>query len=180
VILARRLDALEKVADACRAAHAAGSFADAQVAALALDVSDKDQVAGLLARLPARLQSADVLVNNAGLGATPGNIGGVALAEVEAVFGVNVVGVVALTQLFLGGMQCTRLRVRWRLTTRAGFKERGHGHIINLGSVVSREAAPGDPIYSASKWALRALSDAMRKELVGTPIRVTEIQPGKT
>jgi 3-hydroxy acid dehydrogenase / malonic semialdehyde reductase len=58
------------------------------------------------------------------------------------------------------------------------FKARQRGHIISLGSVAGREPYVGGSIYCATKHALRAFTEAMMKELVNTPIRVTEIQPG--
>lgn len=58
------------------------------------------------------------------------------------------------------------------------FKARGAGHVINLGSVAGREPYPGGSIYCATKHAVRAFTGALMRELVDTPIRVTEIQPG--
>lgn len=59
-----------------------------------------------------------------------------------------------------------------------GFKARGTGHVINLGSVAGREPYAGGSIYCATKHAVRAFTGALMRELVDTPIRVTEIQPG--
>jgi NADP-dependent 3-hydroxy acid dehydrogenase YdfG len=61
----------------------------------------------------------------------------------------------------------------------AVFKEHQNGHIINIGSLIGREAMANEAIYSANKYALRGFSDALRKELVSTPIRLTELQPGQ-
>jgi 3-hydroxy acid dehydrogenase/malonic semialdehyde reductase len=61
----------------------------------------------------------------------------------------------------------------------AVFKERQSGHIINIGSIVGRDAHPTEAVYSATKFALHGFSDALRKELVSMPIRVTELQPGQ-
>ena len=58
------------------------------------------------------------------------------------------------------------------------FKERKTGHIINLGSIAGREPYAGGSIYCATKHAVNAFSGALMRELVDTPIRVTEIQPG--
>lgn len=62
------------------------------------------------------------------------------------------------------------------------FKNRsegGRGDIINIGSIAGREAYPGGSIYCASKAAVRAFTDALRKELIATRIRVIEIDPGQ-
>ena len=55
----------------------------------------------------------------------------------------------------------------------------GRGDIINLGSIAGREAYPGGSIYCATKAAVRSFTDALRKELVATRIRVIEIDPGQ-
>lgn len=60
----------------------------------------------------------------------------------------------------------------------ADFKAKQSGHIINLGSIAGVEPYAGGSIYTATKHAVRAFTGSMRRELVNTPIRVTEIQPG--
>ena len=60
------------------------------------------------------------------------------------------------------------------------FKKKQAGHVINLGSIAGREAYAGGSIYTATKHAVNAFTGSMMRELVNTPIRVTEIQPGKT
>ena len=56
--------------------------------------------------------------------------------------------------------------------------ERGRGHVINIGSIAGREIYPGGNVYCATKFAVKALSNAMRLDLNGTPIRVSEVAPG--
>jgi 3-hydroxy acid dehydrogenase/malonic semialdehyde reductase len=101
VLLARRTDVLETVADACRAAHVSAKFTDAQVVALAFDVGNKAQTAGLLARLPTGLPAPDILVNNAGIVLASGLVGSLADHDVEKTFAVNIVGLIGLTQHFV-------------------------------------------------------------------------------
>jgi NADP-dependent 3-hydroxy acid dehydrogenase YdfG len=60
------------------------------------------------------------------------------------------------------------------------FRAKKAGHIINLGSIAGREPYAGGSIYTATKHAVNAFTASMRSELVDTPIRVTEIQPGST
>jgi len=67
---------------------------------------------------------------------------------------------------------------RHSLKSALDFKARGAGHVINLGSVAGREPYAGGSIYCATKHAVRAFTGALMRELVDTPIRVTEIQPG--
>lgn len=57
--------------------------------------------------------------------------------------------------------------------------EGGRGDIINIGSIAGREGYPGGSIYCATKAAVRTFTDALRKELIGTRIRVMEIDPGQ-
>ena len=59
-----------------------------------------------------------------------------------------------------------------------GMIERGRGHVINIGSIAGYEVYPGGGVYCASKFAVRALAKALRFDLNGTPIRVSEIAPG--
>ena len=59
------------------------------------------------------------------------------------------------------------------------FKKRNTGHVINIGSVAGREPYAGGGIYCATKHAVRSFTGSLLRELVDTPIRVTEIQPGK-
>jgi hypothetical protein len=54
----------------------------------------------------------------------------------------------------------------------------GVGHVVNIGSVAGRWVYPGGAVYCASKFAVRALSEGLRMDLIGTPVRVTNIEPG--
>jgi 3-hydroxy acid dehydrogenase/malonic semialdehyde reductase len=59
------------------------------------------------------------------------------------------------------------------------FKAKEAGHVINLGSIAGREAYAGGSIYTATKHAVNAFTGSLMRELVDTPIRVTELQPGQ-
>ena len=59
------------------------------------------------------------------------------------------------------------------------FKDKKAGHVINIGSIAGREPYAGGSIYTATKHAVNAFTGSLMRELVDTPIRVTEIQPGK-
>lgn len=79
---------------------------------------------------------------------------------VDTMIQTNVVGLIHLTQLLV-----------------QDFKKRKHaGHIIQLGSVAGREPYPAGSIYCATKHAVRAFTTALHRELVDTPIRVSEVQ----
>ncbi|KAH8117408.1 NAD-binding protein [Phellopilus nigrolimitatus] len=156
ILLARRAEALQKVLEEVKAVQGSG-----KVASLQLDVSDKAQVASLWEKVPKDLRNVDVLVNNAGFVLGVDKVGSIKAEDMEAMFSTNVFGLIAMTQLLI-----------------KDFKERKTGHVINIGSVAGREPYAGGSIYCATKHAVRAFSGALMREVVDTPIRVTEIQPG--
>ncbi len=128
---------------------------DAQV--LPLDVADAESIREFAARVP----HVNVLVNNAG-----GALGTEPVAEAiddkwRTMFETNVLGLMRVTREFL-----TKLE--------AG----GAGHIVNVGSVAGFEVYPGGAGYTAAKHAARAVTETLRLELLGLPIRVSEIAPG--
>ncbi|KAF8628327.1 hypothetical protein AX15_003872 [Amanita polypyramis BW_CC] len=162
ILVARRVDALQEVANACVDAHKqSGVRAGGKFATIQLDVSDKEQVASLWDKVPKDLRDVDILVNNAGYVLGVERVGDIADADIEGMFSTNVLGLVSMTQLLV-----------------KDFKKKQAGHVINLGSIASREAYAGGSIYTATKHAVRAFTGSLLRELVNTPIRVTEIQPG--
>jgi NADP-dependent 3-hydroxy acid dehydrogenase YdfG len=125
--------------------------------AVRLDVTDPDSVARLADAVP----DAAVLVNNAGgaLGLEP-----VADADEEKwrlMYETNVVGVMRVTKAFLPALERS-----------------GDGHVVVVGSVAGVEVYPGGGGYTAAKHAASAITRTLRLELLGKPIRVTEIAPG--
>jgi 3-hydroxy acid dehydrogenase/malonic semialdehyde reductase len=146
----------------CAAANMAGQTgAGGNCAALTLDMRQRAQLDGLLESLPAWARNVDILVNNAGLVLGTDKVGDIAPDEIDVMLETNVRGLIHLTQIFV-----------------RHFKQRNAGHIINLGSIAGREAYPGGSIYCTTKFAVKAFTSSLLKELVDTPIRVTEIQPG--
>ncbi|KAH9063455.1 NAD(P)-binding protein [Lactarius vividus] len=162
ILLARRADPLEKVAEAARAAHkASGVQQGGAVVTIQLDVSDRAQVAALWSKVPSNLRNIDILVNNAGSAHGLDQVGDVLDSDIDAMFATNVFGLISVTQLLI-----------------KDFKARNTGHVINVGSIAGRESYAGGSAYCASKAAVRAFSGSLLREVVNTPIRVTEIQPG--
>lgn len=102
----------------------------------------------------------DVLVNNAGFSA-PGPLELVGDRELREQFDVNVFGLMAVTRAFVAGM-----------------RERGSGRIINVSSVMGRMTLPLHGAYNASKFAVEALSDALRMELAAFGVDVVIVEPG--
>ncbi|PWN96488.1 putative NADP(+)-dependent dehydrogenase [Tilletiopsis washingtonensis] len=163
VVSARRQDALDAVVEQCTAANKeGGSGAGGKYASLVLDMQDRKAIeTNLLPRLPDWAKNVDVLLANAGLVLGTDKVGDISGDEIDTMIQTNVVGLIATVQLFV-----------------REFKARSAGHIITLGSIAGREAYPGGAIYCASKFAVNAFTSALLKELVSTPIRVSEIQPG--
>lgn len=162
IITARREAKLQEVKSLAEKANQEGNTGKGgKVIALPLDMQDKKAIEGFLDQVPKEFQKIDILVNNAGLVYGRDSVGDLNFDEVEVMINTNVLGLFRLTNLLVKGM-----------------KERGRGHIINLGSVAGREAYAGGSIYCATKHAVNAFSGALMRELVSTPLRVSEIQPG--
>jgi NADP-dependent 3-hydroxy acid dehydrogenase YdfG len=150
VIGARRV---ERLADVAAAIDRAGG----RSRALPLDVTDQRSVDAFCEAL----DGCRVLVNNAGgaLGLEP-----VAEADVDQwreMYDSNVLGLLRMTQGLLPTL-----------------RDSGDGHIVNVGSIAGFEAYPGGAGYNAAKFAVRAITRVLRMELLGQPVRVTEIDPG--
>lgn len=85
--------------------------------------------------------------------------------DIDTMFSTNVTGLINMTQAIMPIMK------------KRG--ETGSGDIVNVGSIAGREAYPGGSIYCATKAAVRSFTDALRKELITSRIRVIEIDPGQ-
>jgi NADP-dependent 3-hydroxy acid dehydrogenase YdfG len=129
--------------------------------ALALDVTDPGSVDAFRAAVAERYGHADLLVNNAGLAAGLDPIAAADDRHWQAMLDTNVLGLLRVTRAFLPLL---------RAAPRA--------HIVNLGSIAGFEVYPGGAGYTASKHAVRAVTGTLRLELLGEPIRVTEVAPG--
>ncbi|HEX7740649.1 MAG TPA: SDR family NAD(P)-dependent oxidoreductase [Marmoricola sp.] len=126
--------------------------------AVECDITSDDSVAAL-ASVAGR--SVDVLVNNAGgaLGSDP--VDAAPLADWQQMYETNVLGLVRVTKAILPALRAT-----------------GHGLIVNVGSTAGRRAYEGGGGYTAAKHGARVITETLRLELNGEPIRVTEIAPG--
>jgi 3-hydroxy acid dehydrogenase/malonic semialdehyde reductase len=132
-----------------------------KVLPLVLDVRDRAAVLKAVEELPAEWAAVDVLVNNAGLalGLDPAQTAD--LDDWDTMVDTNVKGLMYLTRALLPGM--------------IGRKR---GHVINLGSTAGEWPYPGGNVYGATKAFVRQFSLNLRADLYGTPVRVTDIQPG--
>lgn len=128
---------------------------------LAVDVCDNERVDQLASSLPANFSQVSVLVNNAGLalGLEPAHKS--FLSDWDRMIDTNIKGLVHMTRAFLPGMV-----------------ERQRGHVINVGSVAANYPYPGGNVYGASKAFVHQFSLNLRADLIGTPVRVTCVEPG--
>jgi len=149
VVGARRMDRLAALA------------AETGARALSLDVRDLASIARFVASIGAEYGHIDVLVNNAGLSAGLDPVAEGQDDDWVQMMETNVLGVLRVTRA------CLPL-----------LRKAERAHIVNLGSVAGFEVYPGGVGYTASKHAVRAISKTLRLELLGEPIRVTEIAPG--
>lgn len=126
-----------------------------------LDITDKGQVEFFLRKKSQILAGLEVLVNNAGLAKGVDKMQDAKLEDWDAMLDTNVKGLLYMTRGLLPFML-----------------KKNSGHIVNLGSVAGRWTYPGGGVYCATKFAVRALSEGLRMDLLGTSLRVTNIEPG--
>lgn len=152
VILAgRRLDRLQALA----------AELGSKALPLVLDVCDRAAVAAAVAALPADFAEVDLLINNAGLalGLEPAHRA--SLDDWQQMIDTNITGLVSVTHALLPGLVA-----------------RGRGHIVNIGSTAGEWPYPGGNVYGASKAFVHQFSMNLRADLLGTPVRVSNIEPG--
>ncbi|MBC2667403.1 SDR family NAD(P)-dependent oxidoreductase [Novosphingobium flavum] len=128
---------------------------------VALDVTEPDCGAKLLAALPEAFGAIDILFNNAGLSLGLEPAYKTNLADWEQMIATNVSGMARITHAVLPGMV-----------------ERRAGHVIMVGSVAANWPYPGGNVYGATKAFVKQFSLNLRSELLGTPVKVTVLEPG--
>lgn len=127
---------------------------------LALDVTDEESRINAVRTVENAHGAVGALVNNAAY-EQAGPIEEISLEMLRRQFETNVFGLICMTQLVLPGM-----------------RRRGYGRIVNMGSAAGLASFPGSSAYSMTKWAIEALSDAMRMEVKGFGVRVVLLEPG--
>lgn len=155
ILAARRLERLKQMAPELIKAY--GS----QIYLLQLDVRDRTQIESALKNLPDPWSAIDILINNAGLSRGLDKLHEGDFQDWEEMIDTNVKGLLYMTRYVVPGMV-----------------SRGRGHVINIGSIAGKQTYPGGNVYCASKAAVKAISEGLKQDLLGTPVRVTEIQPG--
>lgn len=155
VLVARREDKLRQLKQELVAQY--GTV----VHCVTLDVSNSEAAEKELNSLPLPFQSIDILINNAGLVRGMDKLWEITAKEWDEMIDTNIKGVLNVSRQILPKMIANKA-----------------GHIINVGSTSGHGTYPGGGVYCATKYALRALTDTLRMELVATPIRVSLISPG--
>jgi len=128
---------------------------------ITLDVRDREAVAAAFAALPQEFAEVDLLVNNAGLalGLEPAHRA--SLDDWDTMVDTNCKGVMYCTRAILPGMVA-----------------RNRGHVVNIGSVAGSWPYPGGNVYGGTKAFVQQFSRNLRADLLGTAVRVTNVEPG--
>ncbi|HET7824334.1 MAG TPA: SDR family NAD(P)-dependent oxidoreductase [Anaeromyxobacter sp.] len=155
VVTGRREDRLAALTEELRARH------HVEAAALAFDVRDRAAVDAALRSDPALLKSLDIVVNNAGLAAGLDPAQSADPDDWDQMIDTNVKGLLWITRAILPAMI-----------------ERKRGDVVNIGSVAGHQAYGGGSVYAATKFAVRAITEALRYDVLGTGVRVINVEPG--
>ena len=155
LLAARRAGKLAQVASVALESGAA------QVHSIDLDVRNHRAVQNAIDTLPPEWAEIDILVNNAGLSRGLDKLYMGNIEDWDEMIDTNVKGLLYVSRAVVPGMVV-----------------RGRGHVVNLGSTAGEITYPNGAVYCASKAAERAINDGLRQDLLGTPVRVTTIDPG--
>lgn len=154
ILTARRQERLEQLADEL-------SLDASLIHLLPLDVCDRSSVESALSNLPASWSSVDILINNAGLSRGLDKLYLGNFQDWEEMIDTNIKGLLYLTRFVVPGMV-----------------SRGRGHVVNIGSIAGHQTYPGGNVYCATKAAVRVISEGLKQDLLGTPVRVSSVDPG--
>ncbi len=155
ILAARRSDRLSSLAATLKDTFGTESHL------ITLDVRDRTQVQSAIAQLPAQWQAIDILVNNAGLSRGLDKLYEGEIQDWEEMIDTNIKGLLYLTRAVVPGMV-----------------KRDRGHVINIGSIAGHQTYPNGNVYCGTKAAVRAISEGLKQDLLGTPIRVSSVDPG--
>jgi 3-hydroxy acid dehydrogenase/malonic semialdehyde reductase len=158
---ARLLLAARRAGKLAEVASRALELGAAAVHSIDLDVRHRHAVQTAIDELPSEWSEVDILVNNAGLSRGLDKLYTGRIEDWEEMVDTNIKGLLYVSRAVVPGMVV-----------------RGRGHVINIGSTAGELAYPGGSVYCASKAAVRVLNDGLRQDVLGTPVRVTSIDPG--
>ncbi|MEH1817206.1 MAG: SDR family oxidoreductase [Nostoc sp.] len=155
ILAARRLERLQQLA------HTLSKDFSTEIHLLQLDVRDRNAVESAIATLPSAWSDIDILINNAGLSRGLDKLHEGSFQDWEDMIDTNVKGLLYVSRYVVPGMV-----------------SRDRGHVVNLGSIAGHQTYPGGNVYCATKAAVRAISEGLKQDLLGTRIRVTSVDPG--
>ena len=128
---------------------------------LQLDVRDRNAVEFAISTLPSAWSDIDILINNAGLSRGLDKLHEGSFQDWEDMIDTNVKGLLYVSRYVIPRMV-----------------SRDRGHVVNLGSIAGHQTYPGGNVYCATKAAVRAISEGLKQDLLGTQVRVTSVDPG--
>ncbi len=155
ILVARRSDKIDELA------HLLKQKYNSEIYKMVLDIRDSAKVKAAFDHLPENWRSIDILINNAGLAKGLDFLQDGEIEDWEAMIDTNVKGLLYITKAILPKMVA-----------------RNSGHIVNIGSIAGHQVYPKGGVYCATKFAINALSQGMRMDLLGSQIRVSSIDPG--
>jgi NADP-dependent 3-hydroxy acid dehydrogenase YdfG len=155
ILVARRRNRLEELAS-----HLLAEFGS-RCHLLPLDIQNRSQVNAAIAELPSEWSTIDILINNAGLARGLAKIHEAESRDWEEMIDTNLKGLLYLSRAVLPNMVA-----------------RDQGQVINIGSIAGRQVYGGGAVYCATKFGVRALTQGMRIDLLGTRVRCSTVDPG--
>ncbi|MEH2237425.1 SDR family oxidoreductase [Nostoc sp.] len=155
ILAARRLERLQQLADTLNKDFST------EIHLLQLDVRDRTAVESAISTLPSAWSDIDILINNAGLSRGLDKLHEGSFQDWEDMIDTNVKGLLYVSRYVVPGMV-----------------SRDRGHVVNLGSIAGHQTYPGGNVYCATKAAVRAISEGLKQDLLGTRVRVTSVDPG--
>jgi NADP-dependent 3-hydroxy acid dehydrogenase YdfG len=158
---ARLLLAARRAGKLAAVASSALERGAAAVHSINLDVRSHRAVQQAIDELPPEWAEIDVLVNNAGLSRGLDKLYTGKIEDWDEMIDTNVKGLLYVSRAVVPGMVV-----------------RGRGHVVNLGSTAGELPYPSGAVYCASKAAVRSINDGLRQDVLGTPVRVTSVDPG--
>ncbi len=155
ILVARRQENLQQLAAELNSVHGT------ECHLITLDVRDRPAVNAAIEKLPSEWSAIDILINNAGLSRGLDKVQEGEFEDWDEMIDTNIKGLLWMSRAVMPGMI-----------------ERDKGQVINIGSVAGRQVYPGGNVYCATKYAVRALTQGMRLDLLGTRVKASAVDPG--
>ncbi len=155
ILAARRFDRLQQLVEELNK-----NFST-EIYSLQLDVRNITAVESAISELPPAWSDIDILINNAGLSRGLDKFHEASIQDWEEMIDTNIKGALYLTRFVVPGMV-----------------SRDRGHVVNIGSIAGHQTYPNGNVYCGTKAAVKAITEGLKQDLLGTSIRVTSVDPG--